>query len=129
MDFAASMNISIAVVMTMGNQPQSYANLVEYCLGDATTQWGKQRIADGHPATYWPYAWEIGNEQVWWGGGGLRARTWRVCGSPAETRRVRWWCRQPTRVRSEAPSSVHVLVLFAPHPATRAVQQQLRGAG
>lgn len=39
------------------------AELVEYCLGDASTVWGKQRIADGHPGLYQPFAWEIGNEQ------------------------------------------------------------------
>lgn len=47
--------------------------MVEYCLGNESTPMGALRHADGHPYTYWPYAWEIGNEQVrtresTWGG-------------------------------------------------------------
>jgi hypothetical protein len=64
MDAFAAMNISVAVTMSMSNTPEYLADLVEYCLGDASTTWGAQRIADGHPELYRPYAWEIGNEQV-----------------------------------------------------------------
>ena len=38
--------------------------MVEYCLGNESTPMGALRHADGHPDTYWPFAWEIGNEQV-----------------------------------------------------------------
>lgn len=57
MDAFSSMNISVTVTMSMTVTPEYLADLVEYCLGDASTQWGAQRIADGHPNIYWPYAW------------------------------------------------------------------------
>lgn len=63
MDAFASLNISVAVVMSDSDTPEYLAELVEYCLGDERTLWGAQRIADGHPSLYQPYAWEIGNEQ------------------------------------------------------------------
>lgn len=62
MDAFEAMNISVAVVMSMTVPPDYLADLVEYSVGDASTQWGAQRIADGHPGKYEPYAWEIGNE-------------------------------------------------------------------
>lgn len=43
--------------------PCAQADLVEYCFGDATTGWGRQRIADGHPHAYNISAFELGNEQ------------------------------------------------------------------
>ena len=38
------------------------AELVEYMYGDASSTWGKQRIADGHPNTYNVTHFELGNE-------------------------------------------------------------------
>lgn len=35
---------------------------LEYCMGDATTEWGKQRAANGHPAPYQLKTVEIDNE-------------------------------------------------------------------
>jgi alpha-L-arabinofuranosidase len=35
---------------------------IEYCTGDASTTWGKRRIADGHPAPFVIHYIEIGNE-------------------------------------------------------------------
>ena len=32
--------------------PEDMGDLVEYCWGDDSTTWGKQRIADGHPQVY-----------------------------------------------------------------------------
>ena len=32
--------------------PEDMADLIEYTHGNASTKWGKQRIADGHPAEY-----------------------------------------------------------------------------
>ena len=40
-----------------------YRICTQYCWGDATTQWGQQRIADGHPEPYNITHIEIGNEQ------------------------------------------------------------------
>ena len=36
---------------------------MEYCHGDSTTAWGRQRIADGHPEPYNVTHFELGNEQ------------------------------------------------------------------
>lgn len=44
--------------------PSDMADFVEYCHGDgATTVWGQQRVADGHPAPYNVRYIELGNEQ------------------------------------------------------------------
>lgn len=42
---------------------EDMAELIEYCWGNASTVWGKQRIADGHPAPYRVRYLELGNEQ------------------------------------------------------------------
>eukprot|EP00937_MAST-01D_sp_MAST-1D-sp2_P006106 g6106.t1 len=42
---------------------EDMGDLVEYAWGDATTTWGRQRIADGHPAPYNVTWFELGNEQ------------------------------------------------------------------
>jgi alpha-L-arabinofuranosidase len=36
---------------------------IEYCVGDASTKWGAQRIKDGHPAPFKLHYVEIGNEE------------------------------------------------------------------
>ena len=71
MDAFASMNISVFVGLSASATPAYLANLVEYCLGDASTTWGALRIADGHPTLYKPAAWEIGNGEVRKEGGDL----------------------------------------------------------
>jgi alpha-N-arabinofuranosidase len=35
---------------------------VEYCYGNASTTWGRQRIMDGHPEPFRVKTFEIGNE-------------------------------------------------------------------
>lgn len=32
--------------------PDDMADLVEYCYGNSSTEWGRLRIADGHPDPY-----------------------------------------------------------------------------
>eukprot|EP00051_Salpingoeca_urceolata_P021197 m.328061 g.328061 ORF g.328061 m.328061 type:complete len:807 (-) comp19750_c0_seq31:149-2569(-) len=44
-------------------EPDDMADLVEYCFGDETTDWGKTRINDGHPRPYNVTIFELGNEQ------------------------------------------------------------------
>lgn len=63
MDFFEAADISVAVTMSMTVPADYLADLAEYCVGDSTTTWGAQRIADGHPGLYQPFAFEIGNEQ------------------------------------------------------------------
>ena len=45
------------------NTASDWADLVEYLYGDASTAWGGQRIADGHPQPYFLDTLELGNEQ------------------------------------------------------------------
>lgn len=58
--------LGIEPVITLAcesNSASDWADLVEYSWGDATTSWGQQRIADGHPAPYNVTAFELGNEE------------------------------------------------------------------
>ncbi len=50
------------VCLSFSDGPQSAADLVEYCNGDARTGWGVKRAANGHPAPYRVKYWQIGNE-------------------------------------------------------------------
>jgi alpha-L-arabinofuranosidase len=43
--------------------PDDFGDLVEYLIGDATTEWGALRIQDGHPLPYKSFWFELGNEQ------------------------------------------------------------------
>ena len=43
--------------------PDAMAELVEYCYGNASTEWGARRIAGGHPEPYSVKYFELGNEQ------------------------------------------------------------------
>ena len=45
------------------NDETDWADLVEYAFGDASTYWGRRRIADGHPTIYNLTYFELGNEQ------------------------------------------------------------------
>ena len=59
--------LDIEPVITLAydsNDAVDFADLVEYCFGDATTSWGARRIADGHSAVYNITTFELGNEQV-----------------------------------------------------------------
>jgi alpha-N-arabinofuranosidase len=50
------------VCLSFSDGPQSAADLVEYCNGDASTVWGAKRAANGHPLPYRVKYWQIGNE-------------------------------------------------------------------
>lgn len=50
------------VCLSFSDGPQSAADLVEYCNGDASTVWSAKRAANGHPAPYHVKYWQIGNE-------------------------------------------------------------------
>ncbi|HXY34823.1 MAG TPA: alpha-L-arabinofuranosidase C-terminal domain-containing protein [Planctomycetaceae bacterium] len=50
------------VCVSFSDGAQSAADLVEYCNGPATTQWGARRAANGHPAPYGVKYWQLGNE-------------------------------------------------------------------
>jgi alpha-N-arabinofuranosidase len=50
------------VCLSFSDGPQSAADLVDYCNGDARRGWGAKRAAHGHPAPYRVRYWQIGNE-------------------------------------------------------------------
>jgi alpha-L-arabinofuranosidase len=50
------------ICLSFSDGPQSAADLVEYCNGDARTKWGARRAAHGHPAPYRIKDWQVGNE-------------------------------------------------------------------
>jgi alpha-N-arabinofuranosidase len=50
------------ICVSFADGPQSAADLVEYCNGDAASTWGAQRAANGRPAPYRVKYWQIGNE-------------------------------------------------------------------
>ena len=50
------------ICVSFADGPQSAADLVEYCNGDAASAWGARRAANGHPAPYQVKYWQIGNE-------------------------------------------------------------------
>jgi alpha-L-arabinofuranosidase len=43
--------------------PEDMADLVEYCYGNSSTEYGQLRISDGHPEPYRVRYFELGNEQ------------------------------------------------------------------
>jgi len=50
------------ICLSFSDGPQSAADLVEYCNGDARKGWGAKRAANGHPAPYRVKYWQLGNE-------------------------------------------------------------------
>jgi alpha-N-arabinofuranosidase len=50
------------ICLSFSDGPQSAADLVEYCNGDAGTTWGAKRGVNGHRAPYRVRYWQIGNE-------------------------------------------------------------------
>ena len=63
MDMTAAMGWDNVMTLYGHDSPQDYADLVEYCWGDETTEWGNLRHADGHPAEFDLRRVEIGNEE------------------------------------------------------------------
>ena len=63
-DMANALDIEPILTTTASSSAAELADLVEYCHGDAaTTRFGRQRAADGHPKPYRVRFFELGNEQ------------------------------------------------------------------
>jgi alpha-N-arabinofuranosidase len=50
------------ICVSFADGPQSAADMVRYCNGDAQSEWGAKRASNGHPAPYHVRYWQIGNE-------------------------------------------------------------------
>jgi hypothetical protein len=48
----------------LNETPQDMANFVQYANGSTNTEWGAQRVADGHPQPYGLKYLELGNEET-----------------------------------------------------------------
>ncbi len=49
--------------VNMGETPQDMADFIEYVNGPANSEWGRRRVADGHPAPYQLKYLQLGNEE------------------------------------------------------------------
>jgi hypothetical protein len=49
--------------VNMGETPQDMADFIEYVNGPKSSEWGRRRAADGHPAPYHLKYLELGNEE------------------------------------------------------------------
>lgn len=64
MDFAAAAGLRSMIGLRIDETERDLADFVEYCHGSADTEWGRRRIAHGHPAPYALDVIQIGNEQA-----------------------------------------------------------------
>ena len=63
MNFCEAAGFEYVPAFNMGETPQDMADFIEYAKGPADSEWGRRRVADGHP---WPYRLhyiELGNEE------------------------------------------------------------------
>ena len=63
LDLCGEMGIDAIVTTTSSSTPAELADLVSYCRADASSELGRLRAADGHPAPYPLKFIELGNEQ------------------------------------------------------------------
>ena len=64
LEVCSEADLTCILTMNLIESPSDLADLVEYSLGDATTEWGKQRIKDGRSGPYPLTHVQIGNEQL-----------------------------------------------------------------
>ncbi len=67
MDLCRRVGAKPIIAINMHRGVEETLEWMEYCLGDATTTWGRVRAANGHPEPYPVEVWEIDNET--WGMG------------------------------------------------------------
>jgi hypothetical protein len=63
MSFCEAAGFEYIPAFNMGETPQDMADFIEYAKGAADTEWGRQRVADGHPQPYRLRCIELGNEE------------------------------------------------------------------
>jgi hypothetical protein len=63
MDFCEAAGFEYVPAFDVNESPQDMADFIEYARGPAESDWGRKRVADGHPKPYrLPYI-ELGNEE------------------------------------------------------------------
>ena len=63
MDFCEAAGFEYIPAFNMGETPQDMADFIEYARGATGTDWGRRRLADGHPQPYRLRYIELGNEE------------------------------------------------------------------
>ena len=63
MDFCEAAGFEYIPAFNIGETPQDMADFVEYAKGRADSEWGRKRVADGHPQPYRLRYLELGNEE------------------------------------------------------------------
>ena len=63
MDFCEAAGFEYVPAFDVNETPQDMADFIEYAKGSPDSEWGRKRVADGHPKPYrLPYM-ELGNEE------------------------------------------------------------------
>jgi alpha-L-arabinofuranosidase len=57
-----ALGIEAVPSINMDETPADVRDLMDYLYGSSDTEWGRHRIADGHPASYRVHRFELGNE-------------------------------------------------------------------
>jgi hypothetical protein len=63
MDFCEAAGFEYIPAFYMGESPQDMVDFIEYAKGSAASEWGRKRVADGHPEPYRLHFVELGNEE------------------------------------------------------------------
>jgi alpha-L-arabinofuranosidase len=63
MDFCEAAGFEYVPAFNMGESPQDMADFIEYAKDAPDTDWGRRRVADGHPQPYHLQYLELGNEE------------------------------------------------------------------
>jgi hypothetical protein len=63
MDFCEAAGFEYIPAFNMGETPQDMADFIEYATGPADSDWGRRRVAEGHPRPYRLRYMELGNEE------------------------------------------------------------------
>lgn len=63
MDFCEAAGFEYIPDFNINETPQDMADFLEYAKGSADTEWGRHRVADGHPKPYQLRSIQLGNEE------------------------------------------------------------------
>ena len=63
-EYASAMGYELSFAVNINDDPEVMAQMVEYFNGDGSTEWGAQRVRDGHAKPYGVKYVEIGNEET-----------------------------------------------------------------